>query len=60
MPCSGPPMCQWVSVGTSSMIYLPASLDQYGARVRPRAGISIRVIHEYLDTYGYSWVPINF
>jgi len=54
--------CQWVSVGTGSMISVPAPLDKYGTRTRPhtRAGISIRAIHENLDTHGYPRVPMNF
>jgi len=49
-------------MGTGSMISVPAPLDNYGTRARPRirAGISIRVIHGYLDTHGYSWVPWIF
>jgi len=47
-------------MGMGSMISVPAPLDNYGTRARPRAGISIRVIHGYLDTHGYSRVPINF
>jgi len=41
---------------------IPAPLDNYGTRTRPhiRVGISIRIIHGYLDTHGYSRVPINF
>jgi len=44
------------------MIFVPAPLDNYGTRVRPRirAGISIRVIHRYLDIHGYSRVPMDF
>jgi len=44
------------------MISVPAPLDNYGTRARPYicAGISIRVIHMYLDTHGYSRVPMNF
>jgi len=54
--------CQWVSIGTNNMIYVSASLDNYGTRARPRirAAISIRVIHWYLDTHRYSRVSINF
>jgi hypothetical protein len=53
--------CQWVSMGTGSMISVPTPLDKYGTRTRPhtRAGISKRVIHWYLDTYGYSRVPMD-
>jgi len=49
-------------MGTGSMISVPAPLDNYGTRARPYicAGISIRVIHMYLDTHGYSRVPMNF
>jgi len=48
-------------VGTGSMISVPAPLDKYGTRTRPhiRAGISIRVIHGYLDTNGYLRVPMD-
>jgi len=44
------------------MISVPVPLDKYGIRARPHicAGISIRVIHGYLDTHGYSRVPIDF
>jgi len=44
------------------MISVPAPLDKYGTRARPHthAGISIWVIHEYLDTHGYSRVPMYF
>jgi len=54
--------CQWVSAGTGSMISVPAPLDKYGTRIRPhiRAGISIRVIHGYLDTHRYLRVPMDF
>jgi hypothetical protein len=53
--------CQWVSMGTGSMISVPVPLDNYGTRARPRtrAGISIRVIHGYLDTHRYSRVPMD-
>ena len=46
---------------TGSIISVPAPLDKYGTRARPhiRAGISIRVIHGYLDTHGYSRVPMD-
>ena len=49
-------------MGTGSMISVPAPLDNYGTRFRPhiRAGISIRVIHGYLDTHRYSRVPMDF
>jgi len=49
-------------MGTGSMIFVSAPLDNYGTHARPRirAGISIRVIHEYLDTHGYSRVPMDF
>jgi len=49
-------------MGTGSMISVPAPLDNYGTRARPhiRAGISIRVIHGYLDTHRYSRVPMDF
>ena len=49
-------------MGTGSMITVPAPLDNYDTRARPhiRAGISIRVIHGYLDTHGYSRVPMDF
>jgi len=51
-----------MSVGSGSMISVPAHLDKYGIRARSHAdaGISIRVIHEYLDIHGYLWVPIDF
>jgi len=52
--------CQWVSAGTGSMISVPAPLDKYRTRPHIRAGISIRVIHGYLDTHGYPRVPMNF
>jgi len=44
------------------MISVPAPLDKYGTRTRPHicAGISIRVIHGYLDTNGYPRVPMDF
>ena len=49
-------------MGTGSMISVPVPLDNYDTRVRPhiRAGISIRVIHGYLDTHGYSRVPMDY
>ena len=49
-------------MGTSNMISVPAPLDNYGTRVHPRirAGISILVIHGYLDTHKYLRVPMNF
>jgi len=49
-------------MGTGSMISVLATLDNYGTRVRPhiRTGISIRVIHRYLDTHGYSQLPMDF
>jgi len=42
-------------MGTSSVISVYAPLDKYGTRACPRtrAGISIRVIHAYLDTHGF-------
>jgi len=51
-----------VTVGTCSMISVFAPLDKYGTRVCPhiRAGISIRIIHGYLDTHKYLRVPLNF
>jgi len=47
---------------TGSMISVPAPLDKYGTRTRPhiRTGISIRVIHGYLDTNRYPRVPMDF
>ena len=45
-----------------SMISVPVPLDKYGTRIRPhiRAGISIRVLHGYLDTHRYPRVPMDF
>ena len=47
----------WVQV-----IWYPAPLDKYSirARLHTHAGISIWVIHGYLDTHGYSRVPMDF
>jgi len=41
---------------------IPVRVSLYGTRARPHtcAGISIQVIHMYLDTHGYSWVPMDF
>jgi len=49
-------------MGTGSMISVFAPLYKYDTRVRPHthAGISIRVIHMYLDTHRYSRVPMGF
>ena len=47
-------------MGTGIMISVPTPLDKYGTRPHTRAGISIRVIHGYLDTHGYSRVPMDF
>jgi len=49
-------------MGTGSMIFVPAPLDKYGTRVRPRtrARISIQIIYRYLDTHGYSRIPMIF
>jgi len=47
---------------TGSIISVSVLLDKYStcARLHTRTGISIRVIHIYLDTHGYSRVPMNF
>lgn len=44
------------------MIYVSVPLDNYGTRTRPytRASISIRIIHEYLNTHKYLRIPMNF
>jgi len=47
---------------TGNMISVPVSLDRYSTRICSRtcAGISIQVIHMYLDTYEYSREPMDF